>query len=92
MKEEDDFSKYEDELIILLNKLSTTINTFNNLSRGQAEKAILETNTKINNCKETIDKMEKYIKEYKYGEKIDNNELNKKILNYKTEYHEILNK
>jgi len=52
MKEEDDFSKYEDELIILLNKLSTTINTFNNLSRGQAEKAILETNTKINNCKE----------------------------------------
>jgi len=39
-----------------------------------------------------IDKMEKYIKEYEYGEKIDNNELNKKILNYKTEYHEILNK
>ena len=92
MKEEDDFSKYEDDLIILLNKLSTTIDTFNTLSRGQAEKAILETNIKINNCKETIDKMEKYVKEHQYGEEIDKNELNKKILNYKTEYHEILNK
>ena len=86
------FSKYEDNIIIILNKLSTTIDTFNTLSRDQAEKAILETNLKINNCKEIIDKMEEYIKEHQDDEEIDKNELNKKTLNYKTEYHEILNK
>ena len=90
--DQEDFSKYEDDIIILLNKLSTTIDTFNTLSRDQAEKAILETNLKINNCKEIIDKMEEYIKEHQDDEAIDKNELNKKILNYKTEYHEILNK
>jgi hypothetical protein len=96
MKEEkenqEDFSKLEDDIIILLNKLSSTIDTFNTLSRDQAEKAILETNSKINDCKEIIDKMEEYIKDHDADEDIDKNELNKKILNYKTEYHEILNK
>ena len=94
MKEEsqEDFSKLEDDIIILLNKLSKTIDTFNTLSRDQAEKAILETNSNIKECKEIIDKMEEYIKEHESDDEIDKNELNKKILNYKTEYHEILNK
>ena len=90
---QDDFSKYEDEIITLLNKLSTTIDTFNTLSRDQAEKAILETNIKINNCKEILDKMETYIKDIDdNNEEINKAELNKKILNYKSEYNEILNK
>jgi len=90
---QDNFSKYEDEIITLLNKLSTTIDTFNTLSRDQAEKAILETNIKINNCKEILDKMESYVKDIDdNNEEINKTELNKKILNYKSEYHEILNK
>ena len=90
---QDNFSKYEDEIITLLNKLSTTIDTFNTLSRDQAEKAILETNIKINNCKEILDKMESYVKDIDdNNEEINKAELNKKILNYKSEYHEILNK
>ena len=94
MKEEneEDFTKYEDDIIILLNKLSTTIDTFNTLSRDQAEKAILETNLKLNNCKELLDKMEQYIKDQKDEEEINKTEINKKILNYKTEYQDILNK
>ena len=94
MKEdnEEDFSKYEDDIIILFNKLSTTIDTFNTLSRDQAEKAILETNLKLNNCKEILDKMEQYIKDQEDREEINKTELNKKLLNYKTEYQEILNK
>lgn len=92
-EDQDDFSKYEDEIISLLNKLSTTIDTFNTLSRDQAEKAILETNLKINNCKEILDKMEYYVKNIEDNdEEINKVELNKKILNYKSEYHEILNK
>ena len=90
---QDNFSKYEDEIITLLNKLSTTIDTFNTLSRDQAEKAILETNIKINNCKEILDKMESYVKDIDdNNEEINKAELNKKILNYKSEYNEILNK
>ena len=80
---QDNFSKYEDEIITLLNKLSTTIDTFNTLSRDQAEKAILETNIKINNCKEILDKMESYVKDIDdNNEEINKAELNKKILNY----------
>ena len=89
---EDDFSKNEDEIITLLNKLSSTIETFKTLSRDQAEKAILETNTKINNCKEILDKMEEYVKNNEDEEEINKGELSKKIQNYKSEYHEILNK
>ena len=89
---EDDFSKNEDEIITLLNKLSTTIDTFKTLSRDQAEKAILETNSKINNCKEILDKMEEYVKNNEDEEEINKGELSKKIQNYKSEYHEILNK
>ena len=90
-KEKENFSIYEDELITLLNKLSETIETFNTLSREQAENAILETNIKINNCKDILEKMEEYINKLK-SEDEEKTELNKKLLNYKTEYNEILNK
>ena len=88
----DDFSKYEDEIIILLNKLSITINAFNTLSRDQAEKAILETNSKLTNCKEILEKMEQFTENIENEEEFNKAELNKKIINYKTEYHEMLNK
>ena len=90
--EKENFSTYEDELITLLNKLSETIETFNTLSREQAENAILETNSKINNCKEILGKMEEYINDLKEEDENEKTELNKKLLNYKTEYNEILNK
>ena len=69
--------------------IAETIETFHTLSREQAENAILETNIKMNNCKEILEKMEEYINDLKDEEKT---ELNKKLLNYKTEYYEILNK
>jgi len=40
-EENQDFSNFEEDLIILLNKLSKTVDTFNTLSKDQAEKAIL---------------------------------------------------
>ena len=92
MKEETDFSKYEDDIIILLNKLSSTIETFKTLSRDQAEKAILETNSKLNDCKEILDKMEQYVNDQEHDEEMNKAEINKKILNYKSDYNEILNK
>lgn len=89
---EENFTTYEDDIIKLLNRLSETIETFNTLSREQAENAILETNIKISNCKEILDKMEQYINNLKDEEETEKAELNKKLLNYKTEYHELLNK
>lgn len=89
---EGDFTKYEDDIIILLNKLSSTIETFNTLSREQAENAILETNIKLSSCNEILDKMEQYIKDLKDEDETEKAELNKKLLNYKSEYQEILNK
>jgi len=91
-EENQDFSNLEEDLIILLNKLSKTVDTFNTLSKDQAEKAILVTEININDCTQIIDKMEKYIKEHENDEEIDKNELNKKVLNYKSEYHDITNK
>ena len=89
---EGDFTTYEDDIIILLNKLSSTIETFNTLSREQAENAILETNIKLSSCNEILDKMEQYIKDLKDEDEAEKAELNKKLLNYKSEYQEILNK
>ena len=90
--EKENFTTYEDDLITLLNKLSETIDTFNTLSKKQADNAILETNIKITNCKSILDKMEEYINELKTEDESEKAELNKKLLNYKTEYYEILNK
>ena len=88
---EENFTTYEEDIITLLNKLSDTIETFNTLSREQAENAILETNIKMSSCKEILNKMETYINGLN-DEDTERAELNKKLLNYKTEYHEILNK
>ena len=83
-EEKENFPSYEDELITTLNKLSETIDNFNTLSKEQAENAILETDIKINNCKKILEKMEDYINSLK-NEDEDKLELNKKLLNYKTE-------
>ena len=91
-RNEDNFTTYEEDMITLLSKLSETIETFNTLSRDQAENAILETNIKLSNCKEILEKMEKYIKDLNDEEETEKAEFNKKLMNYKTEYHEILNK
>ena len=90
--QEENFSTYEDDLIALLDKLSSTISTFDTLSKDQAESAILEANVKISNCKEILSKMENYIKREDLEEEIKKNELNKKLTQYRTEYHELLNK
>ena len=89
---EENFQTYEEDVRTLLTKLSETIETFNTLSREQAENAILETNIKISSCKEILDKIEKYILNLNDEDESEKAELNKKLLNYKTEYHEILNK
>ena len=89
---EENFQTYEEDVITLLTKLSETIETFNTLSREQAENAILETNIKISSCKEILDKMEQFILNLNDEDESEKAELNKKLLNYKTEYHEILNK
>ena len=91
-KEKENFTTYEDDLITLLNKLSETIETFNTLSKKQADNAILETNIKISSCKNILDKMEEYINNLKTEDESEKAELNKKLLNYKTEYYELLNK
>ena len=91
-KEKDNFTTYEDDIITLLNKLSETIETFNTLSKKQADNAILETNIKISSCKNILDKMEDYINKLETKDESEKTELNKKLLNYKTEYYELLNK
>lgn len=90
----DDFSSYEDELNVLLDKLSKTILTFGTLSREQAENAILETTNKMNDCDVLLKRMESYIKDYE-GEnegKIEKHELGNKLTKYKTEYFNLVNK
>ena len=88
-----DSSSYEDELNILLDRLSKTISTFNTLSREQAEKAILDTTSRIKEGESILSKLE--------GE-LENNTNNhspeelieerKKLKNYKTEFNNIVNK
>ena len=89
---EENFQTYEEDVITLLTKLSETIGTFNTLSREQAENAILETNIKISSCKEILDKMEENIQNLNNEDESEKAELNKKLLNYKTEYYEILDR
>jgi len=86
-------SSYEDDLNILLDKLSKTISTFNTLSREQAEIAILDATSIIKDGETIISKLE---------EELENNENNhspeelleekKKLKNYKTEFNDIVNK
>ena len=88
-----DSSPYEDDLNILLDKLSKTISTFNTLSREQAEIAILDTTSIIKDGESLISKLE---------EELENNTSNlnpddlleekKKLKKYKTEFNDIVNK
>lgn len=88
-----DSSSYEDELNMILDKLSQTISTFNTLSREQAENAILDTTSKIKDGESILSKLE---------EELENNasshspeellEERKKLKNYKTEFNNIVNK
>ena len=87
------FSSQEDELIILFDKLTKTISTFTTLSRELAEKAIIETNSKIKEGEEMIKKLENFVKHNESNlNKEDMIELNKKINIYKSEFKNLVNK
>ena len=86
-------SAQEDELNILFDKLSKTITTFTTLSREQAEKAIIETNAKIKDGENILEKLENFIKDNE--NKIPHEEIveyNKKINNFKNDFKNIVNK
>ena len=79
-------SAQEDELNILFDKLTKTITTFTTLSREQAEKAIIETNAKIKDGENIVEKLENFIKDNE--NKIPHEEIveyNKKINNFKND-------
>ena len=88
-----DSSSIEDDLNILLDKLSKTISTFNTLSREQAEIAIIDTTSKIKEGESILSKLE---------EELEKNESNrtpeelleerKTLKNYRTEFNDIVNK
>lgn len=88
-----DSSSYEDQLNILLDRLSKIISTFGTLSREQAEIAILDTTSKIKEGESIIRKLEEELEN-------DNNKRSpeelhderQKIKNYKTEFNDIVNK
>ena len=86
-------SAQEDELNILFDKLTKTITTFTTLSREQAEKAIIETNAKIKDGENILEKLENFIKDNE--NKIPHEEIveyNKKINNFKNDFKNIVNK
>jgi len=86
-------SAQEDELNILFDKLTKTITTFTTLSREQAEKAIIETNAKIKDGENILEKLENFIKDNENN--IPHEEIveyNKKINNFKTDFKNIVNK
>jgi len=86
-------SAQEDELNILFDKLTKTIRTFTTLSRELAEKAIIETNAKIKDGENILEKLENFIKDNE--NKIPHEEIveyNKKINNYKNDFKNLVNK
>ena len=86
-------SAQEDELNILFDKLTKTITTFTTLSREQAEKAIIETNAKIKDGENILEKLENFIKDNE--NKIPHEEIveyNKKINNFKNDFKNIVYK
>lgn len=87
----DDFNSNEDKLIRIIDKLSKTISTFDTLSRVQAENAILETTSKINDCNNLLKSMEQNLINTSLDE-MSKHELNSKLTNYKTEYQKLVNK
>ena len=88
-----DSSSYEDELNILLERLSKMISTFGTLSREQAEIAILDTTSKIKEGESIIQKLEEELEnESKNRSPEELHEERQKIKNYKTEFNDIVNK
>ena len=88
-----DSSSYEDDLNILLDKLSKTISTFNTLSREQAEIAILDTTSKIKDGESILSKLEEELKNNTNNHSPEELiEERKKLKNYKTEFNNIVNK
>ena len=89
----DAFSSKEDELNVLLDKLTKTISAFSTLSREQAEKAIIETNVKIKEGQFLIEKMNDFLKDNENNiSKEETIELNKRVNNYKNEFNDLVNK
>ena len=88
-----DSSSYEDELNILLDRLSKIITTFNTLSREQAEIAILDTTSKIKEGESVIQKLEQELENnQKNRSQEELHEEKQKIKNYKSEFNDIVNK
>ena len=88
-----DSSSYEDELNILLERLSKMISTFGTLSREQAEIAILDTTSKIKEGESIIQKLEEELEnDSKNRSQEELHEERQKIKNYKTEFNDIVNK
>ena len=88
-----DSSSYEDELNILLDKLSKTISTFSTLSREQAESAILDTTSKIKEGESILQKIEQELEhDSKNRNPEELHEEKQKINNYKTELNDLVNK
>ena len=88
-----DISSYEDELNILLDRLSKIITTFGTLSREQAEKAILDTTSKIKEGQLIIQKLEEELENNTKNRSLEElHEERQKIKNYKTEFNDIVNK
>ena len=88
-----DSSSYEDELNILLDKLSKTISAFSTLSREQAESAILDTTSKIKEGESILQKIEQELEhDSKNRNPEELHEEKQKIKNYKTELNDLVNK
>ena len=88
-----DSSSYEDELNILLDRLSKIITTFNTLSREQAEIAILDTTSKIKEGESVIQKLEQELENNQKNRRQEElHEEKQKIKNYKSEFNDIVNK
>ena len=95
------FSSYEEDLNIIIDQISRTINTFSTLSREQAENAIIETSNKIKSGQKIINDMENLVTSSNNNNHFDNDKdlnsedimgLNKKISKCKNEFNIILNK
>ena len=88
-----DSSTYEDQLNILLDRLSKIISTFGTLSREQAEIAIIDTTSKIKEGQSIIEKLKQELEnDTKNRSPEELHEEKQKIKNYKTEFNNIDNK
>ena len=88
-----DSSSYEDELNILLDRLTKIISTFGTLSREQAEIAILDTTSKIKEGESILQKLEEELEnDTKNRSPEELHEEKQKLKNYKSEFNDIVNK